>query len=395
MNQTKNLGRAARWLRENRLSIAVLLLAALLFALLRLWAAPAKEEPGGAAEYASYETANITALLSDSTEPDENSDGGWRGDQLLLAEVTSGTYKGETLQVYNYVGPLYGVPVQVGDSVVLTISTYSDGSHTATVFEYNRSLPLLLVAALFLLVTVLVGGKTGAKSLVALAVTLGCLFFLLLPLLMKGLPTLPTVFFLCAYIAVVSLTILGGVRKKTVCAMLGAIAGTALAMLFGMLAQGACRIDGLRLSDVEPLLQLRQQGVPIGLRHLLTGGIVISALGAVMDVTMGIASAISEVHAVNPALGRKELFRSGMNVGRDMVGTMTNTLILAFLGSGFTLILYLYSLGLAAHQLLSSAYFAVEVISGLSSSVGVILSIPITALICAVLLSKKAPPRKS
>ena len=160
-------------------------------------------------------------------------------------------------------------------------------------------------------------------------------------------------------------------------------------MLFGMLAQGVCRINGLRLSDVEPLLQLRQQGVPIGLRHLLTGGIIISALGAVMDVTMGISSAISEVHTVNPALGRRELFRSGMNVGRDMVGTMTNTLILAFLGSGFTLILYLYSLELSTHQLLSSAYFAVEVISGFSSSVGVILSIPITALICAVLYAQK------
>ena len=389
MKKEAENGRAARWLRENRLSILVLLLAAVLFAILRIWSAPEPAENTGAAEYASYETAKIIALLSDSTEADENADGAYRGDQLLLAEVTSGTYKGETLQIYNYVGPLYGMPVQVGDSVVLMISTYSDGSHTATVFEYDRSGPLLLVAALFLLVTVLVGGKTGAKSLVALAITLGCLFFILLPLLMKGLPTLPTVFLLCAYIAVVSLTILGGVRKKTVCAMLGAIAGTALAMLFGMLAQGVCRINGLRLSDVEPLLQLRQQGVPIGLRHLLTGGIVISALGAVMDVTMGISSAISEVHTVNPALGRRELFRSGMNVGRDMVGTMTNTLILAFLGSGFTLILYLYSLGLSTHQLLSSAYFAVEVISGLSSSVGVILSIPITALICAVLYAQK------
>ena len=392
MKQTEKIS-LAHWLKENRLSLIVLIIAVVLFVLLRLWAAPAVEEPADASEYATYETAKITALLSDTTESDESSDGGWRGDQLLLAEVTSGAYKGETLQVYNYVGPLYGVPVQVGDSVVLTVSTYADGSHTATVYEFDRSLPLLLVVVLFLLVTVLVGGKTGAKSLVSLSVTLACLFLILLPLLMKGLPTLPTVFFLCAYIAVVSLTILGGFRQKTVCAMLGAIAGTALAMLFGLLAQGVCRIDGLRLSDVEPLLQLRQQGIPIGLRHLLTGGIVISALGAVMDVTMGISSAISEVHAVDPSLGRKELFRSGMNVGRDMVGTMTNTLILAFLGSSFTLILYLYSLGLSVHQLLSSAYLAVEVISGLSASVGVILSIPITALICAVLLGKKDAPQ--
>lgn len=112
------------------------------------------------------------------------------------------------------------------------------------------------------------------------------------------------------------------------------MAGTALALLFGLLAQALTRVDGLRIEDVEPLLQLRQTGTPIGLRGLLVGGIIISALGAVMDVTMGIASSLAEVHAANPQLSRRELFRSGMNIGRDMVGTMTNTLILAFWAAG-------------------------------------------------------------
>lgn len=87
-------------------------------------------------------------------------------------------------------------------------------------------------------------------------------------------------------------------------------------------------------------------------------------------------------------MNAKELFRSGMNIGRDMVGTMTNTLILAFLGSGFALVIYLYSLSLSPHQLLSSSYLAIEVVSGISSSIGVILSVPLTALISSVLLTK-------
>ena len=149
------------------------------------------------------------------------------------------------------------------------------------------------------------------------------------------------------------------------------------------------KMDGLRIEDVEPLLQLRQTGTPIGLRGLLVGGIIISALGAVMDVTMGIASSLAEVHAANPQLSRRELFRSGMNIGRDMVGTMTNTLILAFLGSGFTLILYLYSLRLSFRQLMSSAYVSMEVVSGIASSVGVILSIPLTALITAAVFTRE------
>ena len=98
------------------------------------------------------------------------------------------------------------------------------------------------------------------------------------------------------------------------------------ALLFGLLAQSLIRLDGLRGDEVEALLNLNRDGVPIGLRGLLIGGIVISALGAVMDVTMGICSAMQEVHDADPAGGWKKLFRSGMNVGRDMVGTMTNTL---------------------------------------------------------------------
>lgn len=233
------------------------------------------------------------------------------------------------------------------------------------------------------------GGKTGLKSLIGLGVTLLCLFWVLLPALMKGAPTLLTVFLICALIAVVTLTILGGVEKKTVCAMAGTIAGTALALLFGVAAQALVRIDGLRVENVEALLQLRQTGTPIGLRGLLVGGVVISALGAVMDVTMGIASSLTEVYAADSQMSRRDLFRSGMNIGRDMVGTMTNTLILAFLGSSFVLILYLYSMNLSLHQLLSSAFLSIEVVSGISSSIGVILSIPITAAITAYALTRE------
>lgn len=384
------------FIHDNKRTIAVLLAAAVIFIAARIWVSPASGSDDGAEpeEYAEYDTGTVLEILSDSTEADDAADGAYRGDQLMLVEITSGRYEGETMQVYNYVGPLYGAPLKVGDSAVLIVSTYADGSHTATVYEFNRLLALAAIIALFVIATVLVGGKTGAKSLVGLIITLICIFLILLPMLMKGFPTLLTVFLICAYVAVVSFTILGGVSRKTLCASLATICGIAVALLFGLAAQGLARIDGLRLADVEPLLQLRQTGTPIGLRYLLVGGIVISALGAVMDVAMSIASAISEIHSVNPALSTKELFRSGMNIGRDMVGTMTNTLILAFLGSSFVIVIYLYSIGLQPYQLLSSSYFAIEVISGISSSIGVIISVPLTALISAYVTGAEKPARK-
>ena len=385
------------FIEKNKWTVVILLAAAVIFIAARICLAPSSDESGGneAAEFAEYDTGTVIEILSDSTEQDEASDGAYRGDQLMLVKMTSGRYKGETLQVYNFVGPLYGAPLKAGDSAVLIVSTYADGSHNATVYEYNRTLALAAVIALFVVATVLVGGKTGAKSLIGLIITLICLFWLLLPMLMKGFPTLLTVFLICTYVTIVSFTILGVVSKKTVCASLSTVCGIAIALVFALAAQGLARIDGLRLADVEPLLQLRQTGTPIGLRYLLVGGIVISALGAVMDVAMSIASALSEIHLVDPELGPKDLFKSGMNIGRDMVGTMTNTLILAFIGSSFVVVIYLYSIGLQPYQLLSSSYLAIEVISGISSSIGVILSVPITAFISAYIISGKSFNKKN
>ena len=135
--------------------------------------------------------------------------------------------------------------------------------------------------------------------------------------------------------------------------------------------------------SVEALLQIKQgqliSGLPsLQIGDLLVGGILIAALGAVNDVAMSISSAMNELIAVNPGLTRRELFRSGMNIGRDMVGTMTNTLILALVGGSFVMIIYLTSLEPSFPQLMSSAYFSVELVQALASSAGVILAVPLS-----------------
>lgn len=389
MGQGKG-GALAAYLRRSWPAAVILLLATAVFAGLYGYAhsGTAEEQQRGEA-YVEYETGRVLEILSDSCEPDAEADGAYRGDQSLLVAVTSGQYRGQTLLTSNAVGPLYGEPAASGDHVTLLISTYADGSHNATVYEHDRSIAIGLILAAFLLVTVLVGGKTGAKSILGLAMTVAVLVLLLIPLLLKGWPTVWTVFLLCSYIAVVCFVILGGVNRKNLCACLGTIAGMALATVFGLGAQALAHVNGLRISDVEPLLQLRQTGTPIGLRGLLVGGIIISSLGAVMDVAMSISSALSELKAVNPEMTLGELWKSGRNIGRDMVGTMTNTLILAFLGSGFTLMIYLYSLDLPWRELMSSSYLALEVVSGVSSAIGVILAVPVTTIIGALLLSRK------
>lgn len=381
------LEKTVEWIRKNRIDVLVLAVGLLLFALCAFWANSGRQQRDTDGDYALYENARVLEILKDTTSQDEASDGGWRGEQMLTAEVTTGKFKGTTMLVYNYVGPLYGVPVKAGDSVTLIISTYADGSHAATVYEYNHSTILLVLVALFIIAIVAVGGKSGLKSLIGLIFMALTLFTILLPGLLKGAPTILTAFMVCVLSAMFTYTVMSGVNRKTICAFLGTVAGMLTALLFAAGAQALLRINGLRITDAEALLQLRQTGTPIGLKGLLSAGVVISSLGAVMDVAMGLASAISELHEANRELTFGQLFRSGMNIGKDMVGTMTSTLILALLGGELVLMLYLYSLGLQKYQLLSSAYVSVEAVSALACSIGVILSIPITNFVSAKMFS--------
>lgn len=377
-------------MQKKWISAAVLVVVLAIFAGLFVIAHPARAEAPEAAEYMEYENAVVEQILTDSTEADPVSEGHFRGNQNLIVRVKTGRYAGQQMMADNTVGPIYGCPMAVGDGVTVGLSTYSDGTVRCYIYEYDRSLGLALVLGAFLLVTVLVGGKVGLKSLLSLGLTVAALIFILLPLLLRGWPTILTTFLVSVLVTAATFVILGGVDKKTVCACLGTLAGIALATVFGLLAQKLLRIDGYRQEYAEALLQLRQTGESaIGITGLITAGVIVSTLGAVMDVAMSISSALQELTRVNPDLTSRDLFKSGMNIGRDMVGTMTNTLILAILGSGLTLVVYIYSLSLQPWQLLSSAYMSLEAISGIASSIGVMLAVPLTAAICAVSYGKK------
>ncbi len=339
-------------------------------------------------EIVEFEKAKVIDIVSEEIEYDELIENAAVGKQELSVTVKSGRYKGENMTVQNYFGAYYGVPVEVGDGVTLTIKTHRDGEHTGTVYEFNRIPILAGVIILFFIVVVIIGGRTGLKSLVGLVFTLVCLFSILIPLIIKGMKPIPVTFIMCAYIALVCFTILGGVHRKTISAFLGTISGAFFAMLFGIAVQYIAKIDGLRLEDAEPLIQLKYNGGSVYIRGLLVASIIICALGAVMDVAMSISSALEEVHAANPSFDRNKLFKSGMNIGRDMVGTMTNTLILAFLGGEFTLMIFLYARDLTFYHMFSTAFISIETISGISSSLGMVLAIPLTAFISSTLISR-------
>lgn len=364
-------------------STLILVLICGIFVGLYLYSHDGEAEELPVSDYSEYEKGTVKEILSDNCFVNEVAEGSYRGSQLLLVEVTSGQYKGQTLKIGNDIGPLYSERVSVGDSVVMVINTYAEGKVTGTVYEYNRSTMVFVVIGLFILVTILVGGRTGAKSILGLILTIVVLLCIFLPLLFKGWQPIPTAFMICSLVSIACFIILGGCTKKIFCACVGTVGGMAMAMLFGGLIQDMLHLNAYRAEYSEALLQLRQTGTPVYISGLLVAGVIISSLGAVMDVAMSISSAQSELKAVNPEMTTAQLWKSGMNIGRDMIGTMTNTLILAILGSGMVMILYLYSLDLSWYQLMSSSYIGIEVISSVSSAIGVILAVPLTNLVCA------------
>lgn len=343
-----------------------------------------------------YEKAKVVAITGGAYQGDQDMEDVPVGKQELTAELISGDYKGQRFSLTNNLSYLYGTVLKEGDTITVAFSLTDGKVENVVLQDYDRTVPLAVIVLLFLLVTILVGGKVGAKSLLGLGLTILCVFVILIPLLLDGWPTLPTVLALCAFVTVITFVVLGGVNRKTVCAILGTIMGVALAMAFGKFACWLLRIDGYKMyvavPTVEPLLQLRQTQDPahaLRLADLPVGGILLAALGAVNDVAMSISSAMNELIAVNPSLTRRQLFKSGMNIGRDMVGTMTNTLILALVGGSFAMIIYYTSMEPSWVQLMSTTFLSVEMVQALASSIGVILAVPFSVVIGMLLFGMR------
>ena len=345
----------------------------------------------------SVEQAEVLNISYDTVEPDPYSpDGVEKGNQRALVRLLTGTHAGDTGEIYYMIGYFVGPKLQVGDKIaVLQILKEEGGAiQELSYFQYDRSPWVFVLLGLFVLAVLLVGGKTGLKSLLGLGATVVALIWVFCPLWIQGWAPVPLALGLCALVTVLSFVLLGGLSRKTLCAILATLAGVGMAAVFGALAQRLCRVTSYTMYDVNSeiaeLVNLQTRGWPVRIHGILTAGILIASLGAVMDVAMSLSSALGELKTVNPALGPKELWRSGMNIGRDMVGTMTNTLILAFVGSSLVTVIRLWTQGPSARMLLTSGYLSVELISALASSLGVVLTVPVTAGIGAVFFGGKS-----
>ena len=330
----------------------------------------------------TFEKAEVTEILQDNLD----SNGTRVGEQKVRVKMLTGARKGEELDITSSSGYLFGAACKVGMKVIVMQSVAGETT-IASVYSQDREWVIYIFALLYLLALCVIGGKQGIKGCLGLIFTFFCVIFVYLPLVYLRFSPFWAAVFICFLTTLVTMYLIGGPTKKTCAATLGTLAGVVLAGLSAWCFSKASGISGYNVSDIETLMTLwNTNRIQVG--GLLFSGLLISCLGAVMDVAMSISSAIDEIYKQNTSLTRKELFKAGMRVGRYMMGTDSNTLILAFAASSVSTLLLDYAYDLPYQQIINSNNIGIAIMQGLAGSFGIVLSVPLTVLICTVLFHK-------
>jgi len=337
---------------------------------------------------ASYVSGVVADVISDNTTVDnEGSEGLRLGEQQLKVEVTSGEHKGEMHQITNNISALYNIYVQKGTKIMLLVSTQQNGSYNVSIYGYDRSLILLAAILIFIVMLVLVGGVKGLKSILGLAFTLICMMFILVPMVSKGYSAITVCVVIIIITSIVCFIILDGINIKTISAMISTVSGVGIAGLFCFIVEKAAHLSGYNMQEAENLILITVNN-KINIKGLLTAGILLASLGAVMDIAISVSSSVCEIYSTNNKLNTTQLFKSGMNIGRDAMGTMANTLIMVFVGSSFNMLLLIFSYGIPIFRLINTDQIAIEILQAIAGSIGIILSVPIAAFCSSFFISK-------
>ena len=307
----------------------------------------------------TFETGKVVRILEDNIQED-----GMRvGQQTVVVKMTSGVKKGQELTTTSSAGYLFGAACKVGMRVVV-LQSVAGNSVITSVYSMDRK------EVIYLLALCMVGGLQGVKGALGLIFTFGAILFIYLPVVYMGYSPFWTAVFICAITTAVTMYLIGGASEKTVCAVLGTISGVLIAGITATVFSRLSGITGWNVSDIESLLTLYETN-DIQVGGLLFSGLLISTLGAVMDVAMSISSAMKEIYDQNHQITRMQLVKAGMRVGRDMMGTDSNTLIMD------------YAYHLPYLQIINSNNIGIALMQGLSGSFGIVLSVPATVAFAA------------
>lgn len=305
----------------------------------------------------------------------------------LTIRILQGHFKDQLIQkVFTQVQfSQWDFKPKVGQTLVLHITPTSSG-FDANIMGLSRQRNLLILFLIFFALLLAFGRKKGILSLVSLIVSGVIIYIFFIPLVLKGYDIMLLTVLTAMAVITISFVIISGFTKKSLASILGTICGIISAVV---LSEVFCRVSGITGAISEEVYLLASEGgVDIDFASLFIAGIIIGTIGVVMDVSMSITSLIIELKENSPEMGFSRLVASGLNVGKDMMATMINTLILAYAGASLPLLFVFITRSSSLIYAINTEEVAGEIIRSLCGSVGLILTVPFTSIIASHIINK-------
>ncbi len=327
-----------------------------------------------------YQRAKVTEII-DVEEVLDTENNPTYADIKFRAVILSGEQRGETVdcaQNIDYYAPFNARDVSLGDKII--IGRFGDGT-TWSFVEYVRADAIIVLSVLFVLLLLVFGRRKGAKTVITLTLTLASVFLIFIPAVILGQNVYLYSVLICFYITVMTLVIVNGISPMSLAAMIGCIGGVLASAIITFITDFFIKLSGYTDAHSVYLLYI---GDGLDLRALIFGSILVGSVGAVMDVAVDIAASLKELSVKLGKPSRRTLFTSGIAIGRDVIGTMSNTLILAYIGGSMcSIILSIYNYGASPTYLFNMEPIIVELLKILVGSTGILLTLPLTALVSA------------
>lgn len=372
-------------LRKNSVSLLALLLIVILMVL------PTGYED--AAIYKDTERVRVKVLSTDESRVINN---GLiqSGEQYCQVKVLDGKFKGQEARAVNMLsGSLESDKIYETGDVAQVVISHKDGEILSiTMTDHFRIDKELLLAGLFVLLLVLFAGRVGLRAVYSFIITVLTIWKIMVPAFLKGINPIWCGIAITAFLTVLIIFLVYGWDKKTLAASSGALLGVLVTCIMGCVFTDLFQIHGAVMAYSESLLYAGYQD--LNLTRIFMSGIFIGASGAMMDLAVDITSAVNEVIQKKPEIGWREAARSGMNVGRAAMGTMTTTLLLAYSGGYIALLMTFMAQGTPIDHIFNYKYVSAEILDTVVGSFGLVTVAPFTALTSALLLTGRSRKEK-
>lgn len=309
-------------------------------------------------------------------------------------KILQGRQNGQTVEAQQiidemYAGSQYMKPVEKGDRIMLIdYAGMAESGSQWQMNDYYRFDKIIILAAIFFGLILIIGRGKGVNTLLSLSFTFCFVFFVFVPAIMRGYNAYIWAIITCVFTIIMTLLLINGTSRKTAATIFGCITGTLIAAITTCIMSEVLSLTGF-IDTESYYLTMINPDKPMDLTAVIFAAIVIGAMGAIMDIAMDISSSLYEISEHVPDITFRKLARSGMSIGRDVMGTMANTLVLAYIGSSLSGIMILMLHSVSMTHLLNREVIIVELMQALIGSLAILLTIPCTVVICGVLYLRK------